>query len=260
MSVIDSEFGLISVILGSSVVAAFITSFFIKLGEDKKIRIENITQERKEWRDRIRELTVELTHAFDSQNRAKLRKIEAEFIVRLNPEDPEDLNILKTISQLYDNNCVWREDKLVELCDRLAYLLKHDWERVKREVSGSLSLYDLLFSVVSIVLFVCFFKLFIQIKLLGIIGAFISVGVWFLVSVFLYKILKACAQFFIQKKCKGRTLVKGFIGLVERLPYRDRANRKTSGISVFCFSCGCSVIVFILITTFVLMSGFSMCN
>ena len=132
---------LISAVLGSSVFAAFLTQIFGKLKSDKQIRIENITKERKEWRDRLRVLLVDLTLAFDKKDRRAIRAIESELIIRLNPEDPNDIDILNMFPELYEN---WNEEKLRELSDRISYLLKHDWERVKIEASSSVTVYTLL--------------------------------------------------------------------------------------------------------------------
>lgn len=256
MSVIDSELGLISVILGSSVVAAFITSFFIKLGEDKKIRIENITQERKEWRDRIRELTVELTHAFDTRDRAAIRKIESELIVRLNPEDSEDLKIIQAFPNLYN---LWDEELLRRMCDDLAYLLKHDWERAKKEVSGGPTLYGLLFATVfatvSAFLLLCIFSFFIKDEVFSLGCHIFFVSLWFIVSLFLYFIFKLCAHHSRGAVFWDARRIKVTLGLVRRLSFRSRADRQNNKIEVFCT---CEIILLFIIV-FLFLSGFFVC-
>lgn len=145
---------LITAVLGSSVLGALITQFFLKWKSDRQISIENITQERTLWRVRLRELLVELVDAVDKKDRAVARKIEAELIVRLNPEDPDDLKILELFPQIYES---WSDDTLRELSDRVSYLLKHDWERVKGEVNGGFKIYSLLLATVISVLSVTSF-------------------------------------------------------------------------------------------------------
>ena len=137
------DLALISAVLGSSVFAALLTHVFGKLQNDKKIKIENITKERKQWRDRLRVLIIELTIAFDNKNRRKVRSIESELITSLNPEDGDDIQIINMFPELYEN---WEEDKLREFSDRMSYLLKHDWERTKVEASSSITVFTLLLS------------------------------------------------------------------------------------------------------------------
>ena len=51
---------LIIAILGSSVIASIITSFFAKIKNDKTERLQYITKERENWRKELRDKTVEL--------------------------------------------------------------------------------------------------------------------------------------------------------------------------------------------------------
>ncbi|MFW1410741.1 hypothetical protein ACEWAY_22675 [Vibrio parahaemolyticus] len=145
---------LIGAILGSSVVSALITQLFLKWKSDKQVTIENVTQERKEWRIRIRELLIEFTDAFNEQDVKLAKKVESELIVRLNPEDPDDMDILNMFPELYKE---WSDESRLEFSDKLAYLLKHDWERVKVEVSGGFTIYKfftvLVFSSLTVALF-----------------------------------------------------------------------------------------------------------
>lgn len=219
---------LISLVLGSSVVSAFVTRFFIKLGADKKIRIENITQERKEWRDRIRELTVELTEAFDARDRAGIRKVEAELIVRLNPEDQEDLKIIQMLPELYSS---WSEKLLRRVCDHLAYLLKHDWERAKKEVSGGLSAFGLLlatiFVTISAVGLIVTFDFFIKDNPFSLSRNILFIGCWFAFNIIVHSLIKTlpCCICKINTCCFAQ--IDKLAGRVRRLSYRIRCDRKT---------------------------------
>lgn len=147
---------IVTLVLGTGLVSAFITALFSKFQSDKNHKIENITKERKEWRDCIRRIVLDVVEACQNEDADKLHGLEAELRVRLNPNDKSDKKILVVISGLRtggnENNSA--EDKLTEFCDRISYLLKHDWERVKKETATSISilniLYALFFSIVTL--------------------------------------------------------------------------------------------------------------
>lgn len=119
-------------ILTSGVIASLVTAVFSKMSVDKNIRIENITKERQRWREQMRELVKEVNEAFIYRDSAKLRIIKAALVVRLNPEDSMDKAIVKSIEELPNR---WDYPELDEFNQYMAALLKHDWERVKGEVS-----------------------------------------------------------------------------------------------------------------------------
>ena len=211
---------LIGAILGSSVISVLVTQLFLKWKSDKQISIENITQERKEWRTRVRQLLLELTEAFENRDRNLARKVEAELIVRLNPEDSNDLEIINMFPNLYQS---WDEKLLRQLSDRLSYLLKHDWERAKAEVGGNFSIYALLSSsVVAAISAYSFFiiinKLFKTKDLLLSSIAF-NFGLWLIINVFALCII----DFVFKKYVKEKNLA--IIGIVQRLKYRERSVR-----------------------------------
>ncbi|MBN8087174.1 hypothetical protein J0J26_02100 [Vibrio vulnificus] len=215
---------LITAVLGSSVLSALITQFFLKWKSDRQISIENITQERKEWRVRLRELLVDLVVAVDKKDRVAARKIEAELIVRLNPEDSDDLKILELFPQVYEN---WNEDTLRELSDRLSYLLKHDWERVKGEVKGGLKVYSLLLATIIAVLSVTSFFFVVEFlseqKELSLVRISMCFGGWLIGTV-----LTGCIMDFIFNKKSTKKSSKEIIGLNSRLSYRERSTRNGS--------------------------------
>ncbi|GEM_PF-2084930 len=127
---------ILPVIISTSVVVALISATFTKLSADKKIKIDNVTKERKEWRDRLRKLVVKTAIAFQKSDTKKLQKIEVELIVRLNPEDKCDMAIVESLKKLSRS---LDEKDLIEFSDRVSYLLKHDWERVKKESETNIS-------------------------------------------------------------------------------------------------------------------------
>ncbi|MEY8201286.1 MAG: hypothetical protein RPS47_18770 [Colwellia sp.] len=127
MSVID----LLPAIIGSGVIAAFVTALFSKMVLDKKIRIENITNDRKEWREKIRNLTIEVVKAYQEKDKNEMQRLKAEFAIRLNPDDSDDQYILCSLNSIY--RVVWNEYSLERFCKGIACLLKHDWDRSKKE-------------------------------------------------------------------------------------------------------------------------------
>jgi len=127
---------IVPVIISTSVVVALISAVFTKLSVDKSLKINNVTKERKEWRDRLRSLVVETATSFQNGNVQKLQEIEVELIVRLNPNDICDMEILESLKKL---SMSLTEENLIEFSDRVSCLLKNDWERVKKESGINIS-------------------------------------------------------------------------------------------------------------------------
>jgi len=67
-------------------------------------------------------------------NAAVLEEHHLEFSLILNPFDKEDRAIVALIHQLKSNA---DESHLTEFADRIALLLKHDWERAKWEAEDN---------------------------------------------------------------------------------------------------------------------------
>jgi hypothetical protein len=115
----------------SAVIAALVGGFVARRNIDRTIQIENITQERAKWRDKIRNMATEIRQAAVARDSLKLEGLRMDFSLNLNPLDEEDQEILNVISKLSQPE---QTDKSVqELFDRLALLLKHDWDRAKCE-------------------------------------------------------------------------------------------------------------------------------
>lgn len=108
---------------------------FQKMNHDKAIFLENITKERKVWRDTIRSLTEEL-----NKEDADYKMLKVKFQIRLNPlkaDENQDNEIIKIIDDLIlDNYKGNKEDLKSEFNKQIALLLKHDWERVKLEAKS----------------------------------------------------------------------------------------------------------------------------
>lgn len=117
--------------LSSSVVGGLVAGFVALRNGERRIQVENVTQERAKWREKIRIKSVEVHQAAVDNNPAKLAELQLEFSLNLNPFDQEDKDILIVIAAL--NNPDTLEANLCEFSIRVALLLKHDWERAKRE-------------------------------------------------------------------------------------------------------------------------------
>ncbi|MBO7126988.1 hypothetical protein J6W78_05540 [bacterium] len=128
------------------------TAWFAKSSNDKKNSLTYITDERRKWRTEIRlrtEKIVEIVEKLekdsaDSENLIELKKSRAFFEIRLNPIDKEDQAILQTLKDIADG----QYDKLEEFQDRIARLLKHDWERSKTEVNNKGKIFFIIMSLV----------------------------------------------------------------------------------------------------------------
>lgn len=122
-------------LLMSAVVSALVGGFVSLRVSERKIQIENITQERAKWREQIRVNALKVhqsaSRAPTSGGKTSLAELRLVFELLLNPLDPEDIDILKCIEGL--SECEEPEKRLPEFSKRVAYLLKHDWERAKRE-------------------------------------------------------------------------------------------------------------------------------
>ncbi len=108
------------------VFATFITFW----SAERKIAIENITQERAKWRNKIRELASCVNKAMFEGDAHKLSVLKNQFRLLLNPCDENDQIIINLISLEGVDEKEKQADKF-SVC--VSYLLKHDWERAKLE-------------------------------------------------------------------------------------------------------------------------------
>jgi hypothetical protein len=120
-----------STVIGSAVVAAIVSGVVAWRTAERQIQIQNITQERAKWRDKVRSHSLEIHRAAARGNRRQIIAERAALTALLNPFDSEDQAILTCADRVAysDESRVC----LQEFSDRIAYLLKHDWERAKYE-------------------------------------------------------------------------------------------------------------------------------
>ena len=117
------------------VVTGVITGLFAAQVANRKIEIENITQERAKWREIIRINSEAISKAALNKNLHELIILRSKFRVLLNPKDELDQGIINCISNIYNklkknDDCLTEEENFSQ---QVAALLKHDWERAKCE-------------------------------------------------------------------------------------------------------------------------------
>ena len=86
--------------------------------------------------NQLRNFYTSLTEDMSENNKREIRQIQTELYLNLNPNDDEDEKILQCIARILNPHNRGKLEELInELRIRSAHLLKHDWERVKREAS-----------------------------------------------------------------------------------------------------------------------------
>ncbi|MDY5030201.1 hypothetical protein [Hallerella succinigenes] len=169
--------------LFSGAAITLLTTIVAKSTADKKNAIENITQERKKWRDDLRGATVALRRYFENKDRPFYREkpvkkpfgkivfhsaaeAKAFFEVRLNLGDPEDCKLMAILDRLVTHDCSSRkptfqkweavckkngfetekmleEDLLAHFEEGMSHNLKCDWERAKNESSAKIHFFEI---------------------------------------------------------------------------------------------------------------------
>jgi hypothetical protein len=121
---------MIGTLLTSSVIAAIVAAAVAVWTTQKRISIENITQDRRAWREKIREKALMVHDALIARDEQVLNRLRSEFRALLNPRDPDDNEIISCIKPPNEGKEFEHAD---EFAERVSLLLKHDWERVKLE-------------------------------------------------------------------------------------------------------------------------------
>ncbi|MHC0037985.1 hypothetical protein [Pseudoneobacillus sp. C159] len=119
-------------LISSSIMATFISSVITKNVNDRTLRLKYITEERQKWRALMKEkVSLVVSNSYKDKN--ELLKLATEIQLSLNPNDKEDKKIISCLREIMVSSHAEREkEKLVELTQQL---LKHDWERAKKEAS-----------------------------------------------------------------------------------------------------------------------------
>ncbi len=121
----------LAVFLSSTVVAALVAALVSLRTNERKIHIENVTQERAKWRNAMRDLSNSIIKATRTRDFQAVGLCCAQLSLNVSPFDAEDRALIQAAELL-----ATAEDKdaqVNEFTERMALLLKHDWERAKRE-------------------------------------------------------------------------------------------------------------------------------
>jgi hypothetical protein len=115
---------------------AGLIGWFLALRKDERAtQIEQITTERTKWRTEIRCLLKDIAESYTDISGTKNTKPEmvvvnrAKLVASLNPHDVNDNKIIEHYDLLFKGDKV----DFNVFANRIAILLKHDWERVKWE-------------------------------------------------------------------------------------------------------------------------------
>lgn len=119
------------ILFSSAVIAAVVAGFVTLRSNDRKIAAENIIQQRQMWREKIRSISVKICSSYTSNEYHQIPKYYVELQLLLNPTDPDDIDILETVWSMKEAGSGEKLD--IVLGEKLALLLKHDWERAKVE-------------------------------------------------------------------------------------------------------------------------------
>jgi len=126
----------LATVLSSGVVAGLIAGLIAGLvtlrTSERKIAIENITQQRQLWREKIRNIALRIKTSHQESDKIGLHSQYIELQLLLNPSDSDDKSILDTVWKMIESKNS-EGGYHVELGEKLSLLLKHDWERAKRE-------------------------------------------------------------------------------------------------------------------------------
>ncbi|MFB0811224.1 hypothetical protein ACEU6F_08460 [Aeromonas salmonicida] len=126
----------IATILSSGVIAGIVAGFVTLRTSERNISIENITKQRQVWRNTIRALAINISSAYLRNERYKIKSYYIELQLLLNPNDDDDREILDTVWAMQEKKQMENLD--IEFSEKIALLLKHDWERAKLEARSPL--------------------------------------------------------------------------------------------------------------------------
>ncbi len=115
--------------LVSGAIAALISGWVSLRNSARVIHAEYITGERAKWRDKVRCVALNIHEAALAEDSKRLAELLLELTLFLNPKDAMDLEIVNLVRNLQISQTAPR----AEFGQRIALLLKHDWDRAKRE-------------------------------------------------------------------------------------------------------------------------------
>jgi len=120
-----------AIFLTSSLLAALVAALVSVRINERNINIENVTQERAKWRNAIRALSDSLIKAARSGDFQSVELHCAQLTLNVNPFDGEDEALVQAAQLLATADD--KDAQIKDFTERMALLLKHDWERAKYE-------------------------------------------------------------------------------------------------------------------------------
>lgn len=134
---------LITVILSSTLITTVLSFFFNTVANRRSASIENITKERKNWRDEMREIAKDIQSSKDTR---QLSIALSALKVRINAYGIArdsifcDSHIWKRL-YFFEQEKTHTSEELEEakrmFVNMISCLLKYDWERAKAEIKGN---------------------------------------------------------------------------------------------------------------------------
>ncbi|SHG17618.1 hypothetical protein [Vibrio gazogenes] len=121
----------VSIFLSSSVIAALVAALVSLRTNERRIHIENVTQERAKWRNSMRCLADSLIKSTQKSDSTEISALCSQLALNVNPFDKEDISLIEAAEKLATSDDKGAQIK--EFTERMSLLLKHDWERAKRE-------------------------------------------------------------------------------------------------------------------------------
>ncbi len=118
-------------LLSTGVVAALIAAFVSMRTNATNVQIENVTQERAKWREAMRRLADDLIRAAHASDTDAAGLLCAQLALNVNPLHAEDMALVQAAERLCETDTP--DAQVREFTERMALLLKHDWERAKHE-------------------------------------------------------------------------------------------------------------------------------
>ena len=85
-------------LLASSVIAAIVAAAVAVWTTQRRISIENITQDRRQWQEKVRAKALAVHDALIARDKQSLDRLRAEFRAILNPGDKHDKDIITCIN------------------------------------------------------------------------------------------------------------------------------------------------------------------
>lgn len=132
-------------IIGSSAFGAVVSFIFTWISNRKSNSLNYITEERRKWRDKIREIIIGINESsFEGRGKRNINRYLTQLKVNINPygkhdkiDYAKDGHIWEKIKKFDEIQTeVEFEETKLNLLEYLELMLKKDWERSKNEVRG----------------------------------------------------------------------------------------------------------------------------